>query len=656
MGKGYMGKVLFVDLGTGELTEERIPDEVYQKYIGGIGLAAYLLYDRIPAGADPLGPENIIGFLPGLLTGTGSFFTGRWMVAGKSPLTHSWGDANCGGSFSPAIKRCGYDGIFITGQSNKPVYLYIDHHRKELRDASEYWGKDAVETEELLIAASGSSKTRVACIGEAGEKRSLISGISTDKGRMAGRSGMGAVMGAKNLKAIVLNGKRRIQVHDKAEIKHLSKIANKFVKFQVPMPNLMPGVAGILMRILPNAMAQDGMLYKMMLRKWGTVSMNQLSPEMGDSPIKNWMGSSKDWGFTKSYSTHPGQFLSREKVKYHCYSCPLGCGGICSMKNGKYSETHKPEYETVLALGGLCLNKDADSIFYLNELLNRAGMDTISAGAAAAFAIECYENGILTKADTDGLELNWGNSKAIITLIEKMVRREGVGDLLADGVKIASEKIGKGSEQYAMHAGGQELPMHDTRNDPGFALHYTVEPTPGRHTLGAGLYYEMFQLWKVVKNLPKVMPLYMKGEKYKTDRDKAVIGAANSKFMSVVNSAGGCKFGMFIGAKRVRLFDWLNAATGWNKTPEEYLKIGENIQTLKQAFNVKQGLEPREVRLSDRVMGKPVQTQGANKGRIIDLEPVRSAYWVEFGWDAETGKPATDRVTELTARSAGNAL
>ena len=650
MGKAYMGKVLFVDLSTGELTEETIPDEVYQKYIGGMGLAAYLLYNRIPADADPLGPDNILGFLPGLLTGTGSLFTGRWMVTAKSPLTGSWGDANCGGSLAPAIKRCGYDGIFFKGVSEKPVYLYIDHHTKELRDASGCWGKDAVETEEMLIKASGSSRTRVACIGEAGEKLSLISGVSTDKGRMAGRSGIGAVMGSKKLKAVVLNGKKRIQVHDASEMKRLSKLANKFVQFQLPFPNFVPWVAGVLMRTMPSVIAQDGILYKIMLRKWGTVSMNQMSPEMGDAPIKNWAGSSRDWGFLRSYSTHPGKIVKQEKMKYHCYSCPLGCGGVCSMKGGKYQETHKPEYETVLALGGLCMNKDSDSIFYLNELLNRAGMDTISAGAVAAFAIECYENGILTKEDTDGLELKWGNTDAIITLIEKIVKREGIGGLLADGVKVAAEKIGKGADAYAIHVGGQELAMHDSRNDPGFALHYAVEPTPGRHTLGAGLYYEMFQLWKVVKKIPRVFPLYMKKEKYKTDRAKAVMGAANSKFMSVVNSAGGCMFGMFIGAKRVRLFDWLNAATGWHKTPEEYLEIGANIQTIKQAFNIKQGLDPKAVRVPDRVLGNPAQKEGANKGRTVDLEPLRQAYWSEFDWDAKTGRPSEERVAEFRER------
>lgn len=649
MNKGYMGKVLFVDLSKEKLWEEVIPDEIYENYIGGMGLASYILFNKIPACTDPLGPDNMIAFLPGLLTGTGSFFTGRWMVAAKSPLTNSWGDANCGGSFSPAIKRCGYDGIFFSGISERPVYLYIDHHVKELRDATKLWGKDAVETEEILIEDSGSPKTRVACIGPAGEKLSFISGISTDKGRMAARSGLGAVMGAKKLKAIVLSGKKRIKVHNKSEIQRLSKITNKYVQFQFPMSKTMLWGMGILMRWFPLVMAQDGMLFKMLLRKWGTASMNQLSPEIGDSPIKNWIGTSRDWGITKSYSTNPDKIIEKETVKYHCYSCPLGCGGICSFK-GKYNKTHKPEYETVLALGGLCMNKDADSIFYLNELLNRAGMDTISAGAVVAFAIECYENGILDKKDLGGLDLSWGNSIAIIELIERMIKREGIGDLLADGVKIAASKIGRGADKYAIHAGGQELPMHDSRNDPGFALHYIVEPTAGRHTIGSWMYYEMFQLWKAVKYLPKALPIYMKGSKYKSDKEKAVMGAANSKFMCVVNSAGCCKFGMFLGTKRIRLFDLLNAATGWDKSPEEYIAIGGNIQTIKQSFNVKQGIEPGDIVLPGRTVGKPAQTKGANKGRVVDIEPVIKEYWNEFGWDIETGKPGPERMAEFISK------
>ena len=217
---------------------------------------------------------------------------------------------------------------------------------------------------------------------------------------------------------------------------------------------------------------------------------------------------------------------------------------------GKYGETHKPEYESVLALGGLSMNQDLESIFHLCDVLNRAGMDTISAGATVAFAIECYEAGILTKEDTDGLELTWGNTAAVIALIEKMVRREGIGDLLADGVKVATRKIGKNASEYAMHAGGQELPMHDSRNDPGYGVHYAVEPAPGRHTVGAQMHYEMFQLWKVMKSLPCVKPLYFKNRKYVADIEKAEMAAACSKFTKVVNSAGLCMFGAFLGAQR----------------------------------------------------------------------------------------------------------
>ena len=646
MGKGYMGKILTVDLTVGDIKEEIIPDDVYEKYLSGMGLAAYILYNRIPSGADPLGPDNILGFVSGLLTGTGSLFAGRWMVVGKSPLTGGWGDANCGGNFSPAIKRCGYDGIFFKGISDKPVYLYIEKGKAQLRDASHVWGRDTVEAEKMLLEETAGN-SRVALIGPSGEKLSLISGISNDGGRMAARSGLGAVMGSKKLKALVLKGARRIPVHNREGIKKLSQKCNKWVQFQPPfIPGSMTSYVGALMRVMPTVLAQDGMLYKILLRKWGTVSLNQMSIEMGDSPIKNWKGSNEDFGPKKSVTTNPDVFTDREMMKYHCYSCPLGCGGICSM-TGKYSETHKPEYETVLALGGLCMNEDVDSLFYLNEALNRAGMDTISAGATAAFAIECYEEGILTKKDTDGLELTWGNAGAIIALIDKMISREGIGDILADGSRIAARKIGKGSERFVVHAGGQEPAMHDSRNDPGFALHYSVEPTPGRHTIGSGLYYEMFQLWKKIKGLPKVGPLYFKGSKYVVDEEKAVKAAACSKFVNVLNGAGLCLFGSFLGAKKIPTFDWLNAATGWNKTPEEYMGIGERVQTLRQAFNIKHGIEPKDFKISDRAVGKPPLSGGANKGRTVDIDKMMEGYWGQFGWDTSTGKPGAECMEKL---------
>ncbi len=652
MDRGYMGKILLVDLGTKEIHEEQIPDEIYENYLSGMGLATHILYNRIPAGADPLGPDNILGFVSGLLTGTGSLFSGRWMVVGKSPLTGGWGDANCGGTFSPAIKRCGYDGIFFRGISKKPVYLYVNDRKAELKDASDFWGKDAVETEELLLEKAGPG-ARAAVIGPAGEKLSLISGVCNDKGRLAARSGLGAVMGSKRLKAVVLDGNKRIRPYDREALQKLSRKCNKWVQFQLPLgPGVAIGYLGTLLRILPTAMAMDGMVYKMLLRKWGTGGMNQMSPEWGDAPVKNWKGSSVDWPMKRSKSADPDMVKKHERIKYHCYACPLGCGGICSL-NGKYAETHKPEYESVLALGGLCMNEDSDSLFHINEILNRAGMDTISTGATVAFAMECYENGILTKKETDGLELTWGNTNAMIALIHKMINREGIGDILADGSRVAARKIGKGAERFAVHAGGQEPAMHDGRQDPGFALHYSVEPTPGRHTIGAGLYYEMFQLWKKVKGLPKMWPfeIYHKNKKYRATKDQAKAAAACSQYMNVVNGSGLCMFGTFIGIKRTPTFDWLNAATGWNRTPEEYMKIGQRIQTVKQAFNVKHGIDPRANVLSGRAVGIPPQAEGANKGRTVDISKMMSDYWELFGWDAHTGMPGEETLNRLGIES-----
>lgn len=633
MGKGYMGKILMVDLTGGTFEEIDIPDAVYEKCLSGSGLGGFILYNAIPAGADPLGPDNVLGFVSGLLTGAGSLFTGRWMAVGKSPLTGGYGEANCGGNFSPAIKRCGYDGIFFKGISKRPVYLYIKKGKPELRDAGGLWGKDALETETLLISElTEKKKPRVACIGPAGEKRSLISGISNDMGRMAARSGLGAVMGSKNLKAVVLDGNKRINAADPATIRKLTEECNKWVQFQ---PWFLSGKGlrflGVLLRYLPVQTAMDGMLWKIMLRKWGTVSINQYAIELGDAPVKNWSGSHLDFDKTKSVAIDPDAFIEREISKYHCYSCPLGCGGICRGKKPG-DESHKPEYESVLALSGLVLNNDLDSIFELNDRLNRAGMDTISAGATIAFAMECYECGILTKADTDGLELTWGNKEAMIALVDKMIAREGIGDILADGVKKAAERIGRDSDRYAMHAGGQEIPMHDGRFDPGFALHYAVEPTPGRHTIGSQMYYEMFRLWKRDKTLPRPWLMYRKASKYYVTRRKARAAAACSKFMNILNGAGGCAFGAYIGVDRMPVFEWLNAATGWNKTPGQYMDIGARIQVMKLAFNRKHGIDPRSFRPNPRALGEPPMTRGANRGRKVDIDRMSRKYWRQFRW------------------------
>lgn len=633
------GKILWVNLTTGLWTEEDVPEQVYRDFLAGLGLAAYYLYQRIPAGADPLGPDNVLAFVSGLLTGTGSLLTGRWMAAAKSPLTGTWGDANCGGTLAPAIKQCGYDGIFFTGISPRPVYLYVGHGQIELRDAADLWGKDTRETEAALQAAHTGKTLSVACIGPAGEKRSLISGIANDGGRLAARSGLGAVMGAKQLKAVALQGMYAIPVAQPAEMKRLTERFSRVATLQPPFLN---GVATRLLatalRIMPLQMRQDGFLYKFFLAKYGTSGLNQYSIETGDAPIRNWAGTNADFPPARSASVNPDHIRARETVKYHCYACPIGCGGLTRFAGG-HAETHKPEYETILALGGLLLNEDLESIFAANEMLNQAGMDSISAGGTVAFAIECYENGLLGPQDTGGLALTWGNSAAILALLDLMIRREGIGDILADGSRVAAARIGPGAERFAVQAGGQELAMHDSRNDPGFALHAVVDPTPGRHTVGAYLYYEMFQLWRRIKSLPRVRPrFYSKRSKYVADREKAAWAAACSQFTALLNGAGGCLFGAFLGVQRFPIFEWLNAATGWARSPEEYLRVGWNIQSVRQAFNAREGLALSHA-INPRPLGRPPLLQGANRGASVPIEELARLYWEAIGWDVATGRP-----------------
>jgi len=647
MPKGYMGKILRVNLSTGDIREELVPDVIYASYLSGLGLGAHVLQREIPAGADPLGPENILGFVSGLLTGTPSLFTGRWMVVGKSPLTGGWGDANCGGTFSPAIKRCGYDGIFFTGISESPVYLEVSGGNARLKDASDLWGKDTVETETALLRRfAGKKKPRIACIGPAGERRSLISGIANDRGRMAARSGLGAVMGSKRLKAVVLSGTHPIHVFNPEGMKRLSRKCHRWVAFQPPfLSGPKTAYLGTLLRLLPFQMIQDGLLYKIMLRKWGTVSMNQAGIEMGDAPVKNWAGSHGDLKIRQSRSLNPDAVCASELYKYHCYACPLGCGAVCAMPkpyDAVFPETHRPEYETMTALGALCMHTDRDSLFYLNEKLNRAGMDTISAGAAVAFAIECYESALITRKDTGGLELTWGNSAAIMALIDRMIQRRGIGDLLADGTRKAAQRLGFPAEKFAIQVGGQELAMHDGRLDPGFNLHYAVEPTPGRHTIGSRLYYEMYRIWKRVHGIPRPSFssfIYRKAKKFQDERLQAAMGAACSRYMALLNGSGACMFGAFMGADRFPIFEWLNAATGWERTPEAYMEIGGRIQTLRQSFNVKHGLRPGDFQLKGRPAGRRPGVPGSLKDHLMDLEPVMQAYWEIMGWDRKTGVP-----------------
>ena len=648
--KSCTGKILKVDLETGSTEVEKIPDEIYEAVLSGKGLGAWYLYKNIPAGADALGPDNILGFCSGALTGTGTFMAGRFTVVCKSPLTGGWGDANCGGIFSPAIKQCGYDAIFIRGISEKPVYLYCDNKVAEIRDAQDYWGLDAVEAENRLIADNSKGKIpRVCVIGQSGENLSLISGICNEGGRIAARSGVGAVMGSKRLKAIVLAGSRPMPCADPGAVKALSKELGRKIN-NIKIPKGLGGAiwaAGIGMGKMPSV-PLDGSMTSILFREWGTPSNTPLAITSGDGPLKNWgAGPGEMHGIRHAMAFNPEKINKIEEAKYHCYSCPLGCGGrldVAGFNFSEFYETHKPEYETIQAFGPLCVNSDLRSVLYINELLNRAGMDTISAGNTVAWAIECYENGILTKEQTDGLELKWGNFEAEIELIRKMIDREGFGNDLADGVKRASEKYG--GTEYAMHVGGQEPGMHDTRNDPQLGIHMVAEPAPGKHTIGMAIQYGAMSLCDICSWAPPAT-IHPKKNDIEATEEMALISKANACYSMLMDGIGSCYYAEMMGVHMYKAIEYINAAAGWEYDGDHYMEIGARIQTIRQMFNVKHGYEPSEVKLPKRMQGKPPLKNGPLKGVTLKTDEQVAMHWKAFGWDETTGHPLPETIESL---------
>ncbi|MBM3956519.1 MAG: aldehyde ferredoxin oxidoreductase, partial [Gemmatimonadetes bacterium] len=590
----------------------------------------------------------------GFLGGTNAMMMGRWMAVGRSPLTLGWGEANCGGTFAAGIRAAGVDGIFFSGRSERPVCLKISDQAAELADAAHLWGLDAVEAEKRLIAELG-GRARVALIGPAGERLSLISGIVNDGGRIAARSGLGAVMGSKNLKAVAIAGRPKVAVADPDRVQALNQEFNAWFRAgqktqkKLLKPWLMR-LVGRMMRVSPWTIPLTGDGAKITQKNYGTIITNVLSAESGDSPVMNWKGSGhRDFPIaTHAIALDPQGIIDREVKKYHCWMCPVGCGGIVQVKDGEHpiEEMHKPEYETCCAFGTLLLNRDMGTIYAVNDLLNRAGMDTISAGSTVAFAIECVEQGILSRDEVDGLELTWGNSDAILALVRKMIAREGVGDLLADGVRRAAARIGRGSEAFAMHAGGQELPMHDSRFDPGFAVSYALEPTPGRHTNHGYQWLDLFAMNRIVPGAPKPPGMMRTATKYDPEgKWKGQVLAAF--YMQLYNACGGCLFGAQFGG-RLPIFEYLNAVTGWSHDPAHYLRIGERIQNLRQAFNFKHGLVPgHDFRLPPRALGEPPLDSGPMKGLTLPHGRLFEDYLKGLGWDPETGRPTRAKLEEL---------
>lgn len=604
MPNGYMGKVLWIDLLERRCQQEPLEAEICRSLIGGYGLGAGFLYPRIKKGVDPLSPDNILGFVTGPFTGTRVLGGSRYVVVGKSPLTGGWGDANSGGYFGPHLKFAGYDAVFITGVSDSPVYLLIDDQKVEIRDASHLWGKDCYDTERQLKLLFG-RKSRVACIGPAGEKMALAAAIMNDGGRAAGRSGLGAVMGSKKLKAVVVRGGIRVPVADPERVDLLRK-------------EYIGRLGGTIA----------------WLKEYGTSFVTSVSAHSGDSPVKNWSGVGT-LDFPNIEPFFPQNLVTRRSKKFGCYLCPISCGALMKRGSGEYEYeegSHRPEYETLAMFGPNCLNDNLDSILKMNDLCNRYGVDTIEVGATLAFVMECFEKGLISVKDIDGLEMTWGNHRSMVAMLEKLVKREGFGDVIADGVRLAGERISGGAQQFAMHVHGQAVPAHDPKHDFRWGIAYLSDPTPARHTQNPEIFIPQAEVVRVERK-----EFGKEAGKYRRD----------AALHHVMNCTGMCAF-VYSCLPDVKAFvQFLNAVTGWNETVESLLPTGERILNLRQAFNIREGLTLEDFKMPERILGNPPFERGPLAKVRLDQGELLSDYLRELDWNVLTGVPSLYKLRQL---------
>ena len=609
-----MGKILRVDLTNGKISEEFPDEETLKLYLGGSGIATKYMIDEIPKGIDPLGPENKLIFMTGPLTGTPSPSTGRYSVNAKSPLTGVWGEANSAGFWGRDLKRSGFDGIIFEGISPKPVYLVTEDGKAELRDASHLWGKNTSETTRIIKEDLG-DKFNVSCIGIAGENLVKYAAVMNDcdkpnYGRAAGRCGMGTVMGSKKLKAIAAKGNAKIEVANPEEYKIEAKQRYDWV---------------------------NQSLLKMTLEVFGTATMVDLVNIKGGLPTNNWQT-----GVFPAADKINGTAINETILtgRKPCFACPIACGRLAEIKEGKYKSTGEgPEYETLGAFGTMCGVDNLEAITMAHFLCNEYGLDVISAGNTIGFAMECYEKGILTKEDTGGLEFNFGNTDLIVDLVSIISKREGIGDLLAEGTRNMAHKLGKDSIRFAMQVKGLELPAYDSRAAKITGLAYATANRGGCHITA---YIEgpafLAMPFMIVENATVGDSLTENPE------DTKVVKDFEDAF-GLFDAIGGCKFmGMVLSSE-----DWaslLSKLLGYEITKEDFAKIGERLYNLARIYNVREGITRADDTLPPRLLEDPLP-EGPAKGMTVNLDPLLDAYYDYRGWDKETGKPTKERLKEL---------
>jgi len=602
---GYAGRILRIDLSSGAVKTEPLKEEVAKKYIGGIGLGIRLLLDNSEAGVDPLSPENPLILTTGPLSGTIAPTGGNGHAfVSKSPLTGGVGEAKSHGFFGSEMKRAGYDAIIFENKAEKPIYIWIDDDNVQFMDAKHLWGKSPQETETLIKEELGDYYIRVAAIGLAGEKLSRIACIMNDRTRAAGRTGMGAVMGSKNLKAIAIRGTKDVKVAHPEE----------FLEFVKMLHERMKGPATTKYRTL------------------GTPLNVLVHNALGALPTRNFTNATFEGAEKVS-----GEYLNERFVVriVGCSSCAMRCEHIAVVPEGPYKGTTvRVEYEPLWAFGPNCGVDRMDAILKAMELCNYYGLDSLSAGNIVGFAMDCYEHGILTEKDTGGLKLKFGNAEAMVKLVHMMARREGLGDVLAEGVKRAAERIGKGAEKLANHIKGLEMTGYDIRGLKTAAVGYAVSFRGADH------------------NRHGAYSLDLKGtvDRFKFEKGRSKLVIEIEDLYTIIDSLIICKFSRGIYYEGFEdLAKYYTLVTGLSMTAEELRLAGERINNLGRLFNIREGFTRKDDHLPPKVMSTPIPDDTVSKGSYItqeELDFMLDDYYAARGWTRE-GIPTLEKLREL---------
>ena len=614
----YAAKILIVDLTARQTSVRPVTESEVQAFLLGSGLAAKIYFeefnDLVNPDLDPLDPKSPLIILNGLLSGTFAPTGCRSSWCGRSPLTGIWNEANLGGHWGAELRFAGWDGLVLTGRCDFPTYLWLDGDRLQFRDARHVWGRDQFETHDTLLAETD-PKARCASIGQAGENLVKIAGIASGgrtHTRLAARGGMGALMGSKNLKAIVVRGApgEKPRYADTKGFHATVKEDNHYIMAHGPAEGL---------------------------HLVGTGGGHPTTDNFGDNAIRNWRGGNWFEGTVKT----SGKAIAASIFTKHtfCYACPIGCGKAVEVKDGPYAGVagEGPEYETLCGFGSNLQCDDLNAIAAMNDLCNRYVLDTISTSSVLGFAFECYEKGLITSADTGGVPLRWGDAGAIIAMIHKIARRQDIGDLLADGTRAAAGRLGGGSEKFAMHVKGLEMPYHDPRGFVSMAANYATANRGACHL-------EAISYWRGVGI---EWPGWQEGEPQAWidhKRFDSTIAASQAvdfqNYMSVFNPGGLCKFitkGSFTPLQTAELF---NQALGWKWTAQDVLETGARIFNYKRLINVKLGISAHDDRLPHRLEHEPRPT-GSAAGFLPDMPRILADYYALRRWDAD-GRPTAE--------------